>query len=79
MTNELKVLTDYIRDELGYDGPLDPDTDLLEEQILDSFSIVQMVVHIQDAFEIEFEPEELVRENLSRLSGMLALIEKHKV
>lgn len=78
MTHDLKVLTDYIRDELGYDGPLDPDTDLLEERILDSFSVVQMIVYIQSEFGIEFEPEELVLENLSRLSGMLALIEKYK-
>ena len=78
MKEELKVLTDYIRDELGYDGPLDADVDLLEEQILDSFSVVQMVVEIQEVFGIEFEPEELVRENLSSLSSMLALISKHK-
>jgi acyl carrier protein len=78
MNEELNVLIDYIRNELGYDGPLEPDTDLLKEQILDSFSIVQMVVQMQEEFEVEFEPEELVRENLSSLSKMMTLIQKHR-
>ena len=78
MSTEIDVLTEYIRNELGYDGPLDPELDLLEEQILDSFSIVQMAMHIQDAFGVELEADDLVRENLSKLSSITALIQKRK-
>ena len=74
MNNELTTLTDYIRDELGYDGEIDLNTDLLEEQILDSFSIIQVAVFIQEEFGLELDPEELVRENLSTLSSMIKLI-----
>ena len=74
MNNELTTLTDYIRDELGYDGEIGLNTDLLEEQILDSFSIIQVAVFIQEEFGLELDPEELVRENLSTLSSMIKLI-----
>ncbi len=76
MANPLETLTGYIRSEVGYDGNLDVDADLLEEQILDSFSIVEMAGFIQSSFEIELEAEDLTRENFASLASMVALIER---
>lgn len=74
MENEVEVLKQYIRSETGYKGELTEDQDLLESQVLDSFNIVIMALFIQEKFGIVLEAEELVRENLSRLSSMVALI-----
>jgi acyl carrier protein len=74
MPAELEVLCDYIRTEMGYDGNLDPDADLLEAKILDSFNIVELAVFIQERFQIELEAEDVVRTNLSTLSSMISLI-----
>ena len=76
--SDLQVLCDYIRDETGYEGDLAPDVDLLEKQILDSFNIVQWAMFIQEQFKIELEAEELVRENLSSLSRVMALIDSKR-
>jgi len=76
LTDKLEVLRDYIRTEIGYDGDVDPEVDLLESRILDSFSIVQMAVFLQERFEVELEAEDLVRANLCKLSSMLAMIER---
>ncbi len=78
MATELEVLKDYIRRETGYQGDLDPEADLLEHKILDSFNIVELAMFIQQKFGIELEAEDLVRANLSKLSNMLLLIEKKK-
>jgi acyl carrier protein len=78
MPSEIDTLSDYIRTEMGYSGPLEPTMDLLEEKILDSFSIVQMAVFIQDKFEVELDANDLVRENLSTLSRMVDLINKRR-
>jgi acyl carrier protein len=59
---------------MGYDGSLDPDVDLLEAKILDSFNIVELAVFIQERFQIELEAEDVVRANLSTLSSMISLI-----
>jgi acyl carrier protein len=76
MTTKLDVLCDYIRNEMGHTGALDPEADLLKAQILDSFSVVQMAMFIQERFDIDLEAEDLVRDNLARLSSMIALIDR---
>ena len=75
---DLEILCEYIRTETGYEGELDPDLDLLEKQILDSFSIVQWALFIQERFRIELEAEELVRDNLSSLAKVMALIDSKR-
>ena len=74
MATELEVLQEYIRKEVGYKGDLDPDADLLERKILDSFEVVELAMFIQDRFEIELDAEDLVRVNLAKLSSMVDLI-----
>jgi acyl carrier protein len=76
--SDLQVLSDYIRGETGYEGDLAPEVDLLEKQILDSFNIVQWAMFIQEQFRIELEAEDLVRDNLSSLSRVMALIESKR-
>jgi acyl carrier protein len=78
MTTELQTLQDFIRSETGFKGVLDPDLDLMEAKILDSFNIVVLATFIQDRFAVELEPEDLVRANLCKLSSILLLIEKKK-
>ncbi len=75
---ELQILRDYIQAETGYEGDLSPDVDLLEKQILDSFNIVQWAMFIQEQFKVELDAEDLVRENLSSLSRVMALIDSKK-
>ena len=71
---DLEILGEYIRNETGYEGELPPELDLLEKQVLDSFNIVQWAMFIQERFGIELEAEELVRDNLSSLSKVMALV-----
>jgi len=79
VTDNLEVLREYIRTEIGYEGEIDPEVDLLESHILDSFSIVQMALFIQERFQVDLDAEDLVRANLSRLSAMAAMIAKKAV
>lgn len=74
MSEQFDTIADYIRDELAHDGELTPDLDLLEEQILDSFSIVQVALFLQEEFDIELEADDLQQENLATISKMLELV-----
>jgi acyl carrier protein len=78
MDAELEIIADYIRREMAYEGDIAPDVDLLDEQILDSFSIVQVAMFIQDRFGIELEAEDLNRENLASLNSMLSLVNSRR-
>jgi acyl carrier protein len=75
---KLQILRDYIKNETGYEGEIAPDVDLLEKQILDSFNIVQWAMFIQEQFKIELDAEDLVRENLSSLSRVMALVDSKR-
>lgn len=74
MPSDIDILTDYIRSETGHTGTIGPDDDLLEAGILDSFNIVSLAMFAQERFGVEFEGEDLVRDNLATLSALAALI-----
>ena len=78
MQSEMEVIREYIRDEIGYHGAIQPDVDLIERDILDSFSVVEVAMFIQRRFGIELEAEDLVRANLCSLANMTALIARKK-
>ena len=78
MDKELEIIADYIRSEMAYEGDIEPDIDLLDEKILDSFSIVQVALFIQEQFDIELEAEDLNRDNLASLNNMLALVNSRR-
>lgn len=75
MSDTIEVLIEFIRKETGYDGVLSADDDLLEMGVLDSFNIVSLALFAQERFEVELEGEDLVRDNLAKLSSLAALIE----
>lgn len=78
MQEEIDILTEYIRKETGYSGPLGADDDLLETRVLDSFNIVGLALFVQERFGVEFDEDDLVRDNLARLSSLVALIDKRR-
>ncbi len=74
MSSETDILADYIRQETGHTGPLDPDEDLLAAGVLDSFNIVSLALFAQERFEVEFDGEDMVRDNLAKLSNLARLV-----
>lgn len=76
MDHEIEILKQYIRNETGHTGPIEPDDDLLKTGLLDSFSIVSLAMFAQEHFGVEFEGDDLVRENLASLSSLVALIRR---
>jgi acyl carrier protein len=78
MSEQFDTIVNYIRDELAHDGDITPDMDLLEEQILDSFSIVQVALFLQEEFEVELEADDLQQENLASVNRMLDLVQRKR-
>jgi acyl carrier protein len=76
MSSEFAAIESFIRTETGHDGELPVDVDLLDARILDSFNIVTLAMFIQDHFSIELEAEDLVRENLAKVSSIIELIHR---
>ena len=50
--------------------------DMIEEKVLDSMSIVMLVGELNEEFDIDITPVDIVPENFKNVSAILALIER---
>lgn len=63
-------------------GEIRPDVDfanekkLIDDGILDSFDIIQVVTELNDNFEVEISIDELVSDNFNTVQAMWELIQK---
>ena len=62
--------------ELRPDVDFENETALITDGVLDSFDIVALVGELNDAFDIEIKPNNLVPENFNSAKAMYALIEE---
>ncbi|SEH27906.1 acyl carrier protein [Selenomonas sp. KH1T6] len=53
------------------------DVDLMEEGIIDSFIVMQIVAMVEKEFKIDFDPEDIVEENFSSPYKMWETIQKY--
>ena len=71
METLLKILS-----ELRPDVDFENETALITDGVLDSFDIVALVAELNDAFDIEIKPNNLIPENFNSVNAMMALIEQ---
>ncbi len=65
-----------ILQELRPDVDFENETALITDGVLDSFDIVALVGELNDAFDIEIKPNNLVPENFNSAKAIMALIEQ---
>jgi len=74
-------LRSFISTELDCAVPLDQLTDdlqLIEEKVIDSVAIFEMIDFLEGEFEIEVLDEELVPENFASIASMARLVDSKK-
>ena len=59
----------------GEDENLGPETSFLEEAIIDSTGILELVAFLEEAFDIQVADEELIPENLDSISRVEKFIQ----
>ena len=65
-----------ILQELRPDVDFDNETALITSGVLDSFDIVALVGELNDAFDIEIKPNNLIPDNFNSAKAMMAMIEQ---
>ncbi len=65
-----------ILNELRPDVDFENETALITDGVLDSFDIVALVGELNDAFDIEIKPNNLVPDNFNSAKAIYALVEK---
>ena len=69
---ELMEILENLRPDVDFEG----EKGLIAEGILDSFDIVSLVTELNDTFDIEIQPTDLVPENFNSAEAIWALVEK---
>lgn len=49
---------------------------LISEGLVNSFEVVNIVMELEEAFEIEIDAEEVIAENFETIDAIVALVEK---
>lgn len=60
------------------EGEITPDTELFDEEILDSFGLVQLLVELENQMNVKLDPAALERAQLSTPAKIAALAELEK-
>jgi acyl carrier protein len=68
------ILNEYLPGEDP--NELTESTPLIKGGILDSIAVVKVVTFLEEKFNIELKPEEVIVENLNTISGMANLIQR---
>jgi acyl carrier protein len=72
-----KIKTFIIENFLfGSEDGLKDETSFLEEGIIDSTGILELVTYLEEEFSITVEDEELVPENLDSINNVTAFLER---
>ena len=76
MQQVIQTLGEYIKEQ--YDAKLDKQDNIFNSGIIDSLGFVNLIGFISEAFEIEFEPEDLIEDNFYSLERMAQVILQKK-
>lgn len=52
------------------------EVDLLEAGLIDSFEMVNLVMELENEFEIEIDPEDIIPDNFKTIETIVKLLEK---
>lgn len=74
MQEKIAALLKEINDK---DDVKDFNLNLFENDMLDSLGIAQLVASMEETFQIEIDPEDILPENFSTINEISALVEKY--
>lgn len=60
----------------GSDSNLKDDTSFLEEGIIDSTGVLELITFLEETYEITVDDEELIPENLDSINNVAAFLNK---
>ncbi len=63
--------------KINEDIPNSLDVDLLDEGYISSFDMLNIISELEDAFNLEFEPEVIVRENFRTIERIAKLLSRN--
>lgn len=78
MSNKKSKIRDFIIENFlfGNADGLQDDTSFLEEGIIDSTGVLELVTFLEETYQIQVDDEELIPENLDSIDNVAAFLER---
>ena len=67
----LEILSEYCEEALTYNGD-----SMMEDGIIDSFTVINVVSDLEDEFDIEIDAKYVIAENFRNKEAIIALVQK---
>lgn len=67
----LEILGEHCEEALDYDGD-----SMMEDGIIDSFTVIDVVSDLEDEFDIEIDAKYVIEENFRNKEAIIALVER---
>lgn len=67
----LEILSEHCEEALTYDGD-----SMMEDGIIDSFTVINVVSDLEDEFDIEIDAKYVIAENFRNKEAIIALVQK---
>lgn len=65
-----------IMQDIKPDVDFEAEKALIDDEVLDSFDVIQIVTAIMDTFDVEIDADDIEPENLNSLDALCALVEQ---
>ena len=59
-------------------GPVEPDSDLLADAVLDSLGIVRMITFLEERYAIKVDDDDLAPENFRTVESIVAFVDQKR-
>jgi acyl carrier protein len=69
-----RALLRFAHEDLGWDRPLDPGASLIDEGLLDSLALLELIRFVEEEFEVDVDEEDVVPENFECLAAISAYV-----
>lgn len=67
----LEILEEYCEEALNYEGE-----NMMEEGVIDSFTVINIVSELEDVFDIEIDAKYVVAENFRNKEAIMDLVKR---
>lgn len=67
----LEILEEYCEEALSYEGD-----NMMEEGVIDSFTVINIVSELEDVFDIEIDAKYVVAENFKNKEAIMDLVRR---
>jgi acyl carrier protein len=79
MMIEKQVIRDFLTTLTNKDMPIGDDDSLLAAKLIDSLGVAQLVVFLEEHYQVTFDSDELTPDNLDSINAIIGFLDRNGI